>query len=245
MSHQNSSSYEYTVNLVNEALNQRNFQLYKQLVDIFYKHNENYSPYFNQTRVEKLREFIDIYSNEFYQYGFDFNLEDYSKYAIYSSGILIAYFDVVRGFEIFIDEKINDLSTFNQRKEKIKTELNRLKRTYIDLKTLIVNPELLYQSDLDYLLINNPFKVDKKKDFVKLLKKDNLLVENYLKHLSDMMVLQEKILESFENRFKNLHDFSYAFKDLEHRRTLFFNMLIEYSFEKNGQITLNNEFKEM
>ena len=240
---QNSSSYEYTVVLVQEALNQRNFQLYKQLVDIFYQHNANYSPYFNKSKVAKLNEFIELYSHEFYQYGFDFHLEGEGRYGIYSSGILIAYFDIVKGFEIFIDEKINDLSTFNQRKEKIKTELYRLKTQYTDFSTLMMNPELVYQTDLDYLLINNPFKIDKKKDFVKLLKKNDLLVENYQKHLSDMIHLQQKLLESFESRFKTLHDFSYAFKDLEHRRELFFDMIIQYSFENNGQIILSNEEK--
>lgn len=223
-------SYEYTLLMADEALRNRNYDLYKNVIGVFYQNNPNFSHYFGKTYGEKLKEFIDTYSDEFYQYGFDFSLESETKYGVYSSGMLIAYFDVFNGLEVFIDEKINDLANFNIRKEKIKSEIYKYKNIYNDLKTILTNTDLMYNSNYDYLLINNPFKVDNKKDFVKVLKKENLLVNNYLNHLEDMVHMNEKLLDCFQNRFKNLNDFSYALADLEHKKQLFFEMIVQYAF---------------
>lgn len=223
-------SYEYTVLMAEEAMRSRNYDLYKNIISVFYENNPNFSHYFGKSYAEKLKEFIEFYGDEFYQYGFDFSIESDTKYGVYSSGILIAYFDLFKGLEVFVDEKINDLTTFNIRKEKIKSEIHKYKKIYNDLKTIMTNADLMYSSNYDYLLINNPFKVDNKKDFVKVLKKEGLIVENYLRHLEDMMYMNQKLLNSFQNRFKNLNDFSYALADLEHKKQLFFEMVVQYVF---------------
>lgn len=230
MSDYTQQSYEYTLLLVEEALRNRDYNLYKEILGVFYQNNKEFSHYFGKSYAEKLKDFIELYNDEFYQYGFDFHIENETKYGVYSSGMLVAYFDVFKGLEIFIDEKINDLANYNIRKEKIKSEINKYTKIYNDLKTILLNPDLMYNSDSDYLLINNPFKVDNKRDYVKVLKKESLLVENYLKHLEDMIHMNNKLLDSFQNRFKNLNDFSYALADLENKKQLLLDLIVQYVF---------------
>lgn len=213
---------------IKNAFNQKNFTLYRKLLEPFFPDPSIQNPAFKLSYYELLQSFISAHYADIYNKGFDFILINDTEYETLHSGSTVAIFNTVDGLEVKIDEKIEHYSLIHENIEGLKIEIAKLELSLADWRYLILNPQDIFKQEFDYLISTNPFNADQKKDLLKIIKQKDLLML-YLKYLEDSISTKNDLLNHLKSNVSSLNEFTYTINHFIYVKDLFFQLVYEYS----------------